>query len=262
MNSQPDLRKHRQQVRQAFDRAAHTYDGAAEVQREICESLLELSREFSPQYPIKRLLDAGSGTGFALPALTHSHSPAQLIALDFAPAMLHHTPAEAHRLCADIEAMPLPNACVDAIFSSLALQWCQPHAALQSFARVLKKDGKCWLATLGPDTLHELRRSFSYIGSDERVMHFESGNTWRSAAFEAGLKVHSLQRRAYHVRAHDLRGIIKHIKSIGAHRPDTTRRPPITRHQWRQLEQHYEAFRHEGTLRATYDVFLMVLSHR
>lgn len=51
----------KQRVRESLDRAAVTYDGAAVLQRRVCDRLLDgLSLTGRPQ----RILDAGCGTGY------------------------------------------------------------------------------------------------------------------------------------------------------------------------------------------------------
>ena len=63
----PDSNK--QRVQHAFDRAATTYDGAAVVQRRVCDRLLaELAWDGTPP---ARILDAGCGTGYGAGILRH-----------------------------------------------------------------------------------------------------------------------------------------------------------------------------------------------
>lgn len=49
-------------VRDAFDRAAHSYDGAAVLQREVSDRMGE--RLDYIRHAPQRILDAGSGTGY------------------------------------------------------------------------------------------------------------------------------------------------------------------------------------------------------
>ncbi len=76
----------RHQVRQSFERAAATYDQAAGVQRLACKILAEQLPQSLSATP--RLLDAGCGTGYALPLLQAFAPTAEVLALDLAPAML------------------------------------------------------------------------------------------------------------------------------------------------------------------------------
>lgn len=252
-------------VRQAFERAAPGYDAAAGVQREICQRLAELMQAYPPAHPPHCVIDAGCGTGYGLEWLSSRFPQAGHIAIDFAPAMLQHAVARhtALPLCADLQALPLRNGCVDALWSSLALQWCDPARALGEFARVLKPGATAWIATLGPATLHELRDAFGEVDDATHVLAFRTADEWVRIARTAGFEL--LERRCEFARARaaDLRGVIGHLKGIGAHRFDTAPRKPLTRPQWRRLEEAYEHHRDpNGMLPATYDVILLALRRK
>tara|TARA_R110002049_G_scaffold75269_2_gene193683 strand:+ start:28 stop:819 length:792 start_codon:yes stop_codon:yes gene_type:complete len=255
---------HRRVVRDAFDRAAPGYDAAASVQREVCTRLLTLADAHPPASPALRVLDAGCGTGFALTLLGRRHPAALRIALDFAPSMLARVPfaePSALRVCADLEELPFPAGAIDVLWSSLSLQWCDADRALREFARVLTPGGKAWIATLAPRTLYELREAFVAVDDDEHVLRFLQPQDWLDAAREAGFRVEYHSREAIPVLAPDLRGIVRHIKGIGANRIDTRARRALTRAQWRTLEAAYEGHRRpDGMLPATYDVLLFALA--
>jgi malonyl-CoA O-methyltransferase len=254
-------------VRDAFDRAAASYDSAAAVQREICNRLAA----FASAHPVKgslgRVLDAGCGTGFGLDLLAGCCPGATRIALDFAPAMLGRLmPAAAGAdapipVCADLEALPLADASIDAVWSSLALQWCEPTRALAEFARVLRPGGLAWIATLGPRTLWELREAFAAVDDAAHVIEFHPLDEWHAVARKAGFAVPGREARTAFALAPDLRGLLRDIKAIGAHSVGPERRrEPLGRGAWRILESRYEAHRRaDGMLTATYDVILIAL---
>jgi malonyl-CoA O-methyltransferase len=254
---------HRRAVRAAFDRAAPGYDAAAGVQREVCAHLLALADAHPPGAPALRVLDAGCGTGFALTLLGRRHPAALRIALDFAPSMLERVPVaerRALRVCADLEDLPFPPGAIDVLWSSLSLQWCDADRALREFARVLAPGGKAWIATLGPRTLFELREAFLAVDDDEHVLRFLEPHVWLDAAREAGFRVEESRRECMPVLAPDLRGIVRHLKGIGAHRIDAAPRRALTRGQWRTLQAAYEGHRRaDGLLPASYDVVLLAL---
>ncbi|QID18014.1 malonyl-ACP O-methyltransferase BioC [Nitrogeniibacter mangrovi] len=249
-------------VRAAFGRAAATYDDAARVQREICADLLTLAHQHAPG-TTERFLDAGCGTGRgAAEALAWLH-PTETFALDFAPEMLARCDAARwhHRLCADLQAIPLPNASVDVIWSSLAVQWCAPDRALAEMARILRPGGRAFVATLGPGTLHELRHAFAAVDDARHVIAFHPAATWGDSATAAGLTVDALKLQPRAATAPDLRRLLRDIKAIGAHAVgDGRRRTPLGKAAWRTLQARYEPFRRtDGLLPATYDVILLAL---
>ncbi len=251
----------RQQVRAAFDKAADSYDDAAVVQREVCARLDALSRRH-PGGPPRRILDAGCGTGFGLPFLAERFPEATVLALDFAPAMLSRLPAGiALAVGGDMEHLPLRDGSVDAVWSSLALQWCHPARALAEIARILLPGGRAWLATLGPATLRELRDAFAGLDDSEHVLGFHGLSSWVTEATLAGLTPVATDRVECHATAPTLRQLLKDIKAIGAHNVGGgRRRNPLGKAAWRTLEGRYEGHRRpDGLLPATYDVILLHL---
>ena len=262
-----DRAREKRTVREAFDGAAASYDSAARVQREICHRLAAFAGAQPPPPGATRVVDAGCGTGYGLGLLEQLCPGATSIALDFAPAMLAHLAAdtlagaEPLRLCADLEAIPLATASVDAIWSSLALQWCEPGAALREFVRVLRPGGGAWIATLGPRTLHELRDAFATIDDADHVIGFQPLDRWLGEAAAAGFELRASNEAPAFALAADLRSLLRDIKAIGAHSVGPQRRRrPLGRAAWRQLETRYESHRRDdGLLPATYDVILLAL---
>lgn len=258
--------RHKQQVRKAFDSAADSYDRAAAVQREVCHRLAALAAATPPSGSVSRILDAGCGTGFGLDLIAHAHPEAHVVALDFAPAMLarlrQNSPAAAVApLCADLEALPLAAGSIDAVWSSLALQWCDPALALAEIARALRPGGVAWIATLGPATLWELREAFARVDEASHVIRFHPPAEWIAAAAKAGLSPVARDLEPAYALAPDLRGLLRDIKAIGAHSVgEQRRRKPLGRAAWRTLEAAYDAHRRpDGLLPATYDLILLAL---
>jgi len=261
----PDRREHKRAVRRAFDRAAPSYDSAAAVQREICGHLAAFAAPHGPSGPVSRVLDAGCGTGYGLPFLARRFPGAACIALDFAPAMLARlVPASGTApaaLCGDLEALPLADASIDAAWSSLAMQWCDPSVALAELARVLRPGGSAWIATLGPRTLWELREAFGAVDDADHVIAFHPLARWIEAATGAGFSVQASDNAPAWATGTDLRHLLHDIKAIGAHSVGAgRRRQPLGRAAWRTLEARYETHRRaDGLLVATYDVIHLAL---
>jgi len=249
-------------IRQAFHRAAGTYDQAAVVQREVCQHLADFAASHPCPRPLGRVLDAGCGTGHALPLLAARYPQADLLALDFAPGMLAHVRGHL-RVCGDLEQLPLAAASMDAVWSSLAAQWCRPQALFGELARVLRPRGMAWIATLGPETLCELRDAFRAVDDLPHAIDFHCPQTWQRAAEDAGFAVCRLQRLPCAALDSDLRGLVRHIKAIGAHTVSHSPRTPLGRKAWSRLAHRYERWRRpDGLLPATYDVILLALERR
>lgn len=259
--------RHKQLVRKAFDRAATTYDRAAAVQREVCRRLAAIATTHRAAIPVRRILDAGCGTGFGLELLAPMHPGADILALDFAPAMLGHLlqrpdiVSAPTAICGDLEALPFAGDSLDAVWSSLALQWCDPALALAEIGRVLRPGGRAWIATLGPATLHELREAFALVDAASHVIRFHPADKWIEAARDAGLAAVAQDLAPAYALAPDLRGLLRDIKAIGAHSVgEDRRRQPLGRGAWRTLEAAYETHRRaDGLLPATYDLIILAL---
>ena len=261
-------RLHKQAVRDAFDRAATSYDSAAAIQREICHRLAGFAAAAPCADTPRHVLDAGCGTGYGLDLLASLCPEAQVLALDFAPGMLRRLAASRPEgdpalICGDLESLPIACESLDVVWSSLALQWCDPALSLAEIARVLRPGGVAWLATLGPATLWELREAFAVVDDAEHVIRFHPLDRWREQAADVGFDVIAADAPHVHALASDLRHLLHDIKAIGAHSVGSGPRPALTRAGWRRLEACYEAHRRaDGLLPATYDLILLALRKR
>lgn len=249
-------------MRQSFHRAAKQYDAAAILQRQVREEML--SRLDVVKLEPGVILDAGCGTGHGLSALLKRFRKAQGIALDIAEGMLSRSKAlfpwyrfwqAAPRfVCADIEAMPIATASVDMVWSNLAVQWCNDmDAVLREFRRVLKPEGLLMFATLGPDTLKELRAA---SGNDHtHVSRFIDMHDIGDALTRAGFSAPVLDVMHYTLTYDTVESVMRDLKAIGAHNATVGRAKGLSGKRFLQnLRQGYEVFRRDGKLPATYEV--------
>ena len=149
------------------------------------------------------ILDAGSGP--PRPGLGKRYPRARVIALDFALPMLRprgfftglfHMPAQA--ICADMERLPLADASVDFVWSSMALHWLgEPLAAFAEFRRVLAPDGLLMFSTLGPDSLKELRAAAGAARVHAFIDMHDLGDMLLAAGFSAPVMDMELITLAY-----------------------------------------------------------------
>ena len=260
--------RHKASVRSAFNQAAASYDEAAAVQREICHRLAAHALTSAAGLRAESLLDAGCGTGYGLNILRTAFPDASCIAVDFAPAMLERlvdlaraSDASVLPVCGDLETLPFGAESFDAVWSSLALQWCDPARSLAEIARILRPGGLAFIATLGPRTLWELRDAFSRIDQAEHVIRFHEVELWLAAAQDCGLQSVAQAREDAFALAPDLRQLLRDIKAIGAHSVgEHRRRKPLGRAAWTTLQSSYETHRRpDRLLPATYDLILLTL---
>jgi malonyl-CoA O-methyltransferase len=242
-------------VRQSFERAATTYDSAAVVQRHICHDLIDRL----PPVPVARLLDAGCGTGYALPLLRQRFPQAHIVGLDLSPAMLHRVAEPCCRLAADLERLPLADAGFDLIWSSLAVQWCDLAVTLREARRILKPGGTLVLASLGPATFHELRSAFAGVDEYRHTLAFHGRDEVHAMAADAGLQAivtDSYPQVAYYA---DFKSLLHAVKAIGANQVGAGRRTSLmSRSAFQRAEAAYETRRTADGLPLTYDVITLI----
>ncbi len=244
----------RRRIRDAFAAAAEHYDHHAEVQRAIVADLLGWVSQSAPAgLPT---LDAGCGTGYASAAL--QTDDAQVIGLDLADTMARRALQRGELgIVGDLERLPLRSASVGRYWSSLAWQWCNADTAAAEAARVLAPGGVLQVATLGPDTLRELRAVFAEIDSAEHVRGFQPPEAVQAALIRAGFHSVRFARRVQAGFAPDFASLLRDIRGVGAHTlGDSRRRGMLGRHAWRRLCDAYEIHREAAGLPARYDVLM------
>ena len=254
----------KERIARQFSRAANTYDQAAEVQVDIAFDAMQLL-----QGPYENLLDIGCGTGRVSSQLAAKCD--ELLAMDLAEGMLSYaaqkyssgdSKANITWLLADAEYLPLRNNSSDAVFSTMALQWCQNiEQVCQEVYRVLRPKGKAVLAILCEGSLQELQQSWWNIDSQRHVNQFHSQQNWQSGARQAGFAVtsHEQSYQSWHDNVRDLLGS---IKAIGANVvTETGNHAPVSRQMLHNLQNSYvQKYACHGRLPLTYQVcFLQLL---
>lgn len=116
------------------------------------------------------VLDAGTGTGALLPML--APAARRLIGVDRATEMLAQAERrvraeELERVAlvrAELEALPLADACVDAVASAFALHHvARPQAVIAECARVVRPGGRVVLCDLAPHDQEWMRRDLAHL---------------------------------------------------------------------------------------------------
>lgn len=260
MTDADDLLIDKRDVRASFDRAAADYDRVAVLQREVGARLLE--RLALLRMAPRRILDLGTGTGHIAQALLKRYAGAQVVGLDIAEGML----TQARRrsgwwrrprfVCGDIERLPFANHSADMILSNLTLQWCNGlDAAFAEFRRVLRPGGTLLFTSFGPDTLRELRASWAAADSYTHVNSFLDMHDVGDALVRAGLIEPVLDTERFTLTYPDLQGLVRDLKTLGAHNVTAGRARGLTgRGRWQRVREAYEAQRTDGALPATYEV--------
>jgi len=252
-------------VRRAFDRAAEHYEQFAVLQNEVCNRLLEKLDivKITPEF----ILDAGAGTGKAIPALFERYKKAQLVALDLSEKMLGKSSRHGgffrapHLVCADIERLPFADDTFDLVFSSLSMQWCNDlNAALLEAKRVLKPGGLFVFSTFGPDTLKELRYSWNKVDEFNHVNQFIDMHDIGDALLQDGYAEPVMEAEVMTVTYDTVDEIMYDLKAIGANvtaanaQGKRSRKGLTGKSVLQTVRQAYESFRQDDVLPATYEI--------
>lgn len=244
----------------SFSNAANTYDQHAQLQRDVCDQLLN---QFDLKEP-QSILDIGCGTGFGVKQLNakfKTQKNVDIHAIDLAPKMVEyakqHAPFAKYQ-CADAENLPFVDNQFDLIISSLALQWLEDiDQVLSEISRCLKKEGQAFIATLGEKTLFELKQAWQSVDKNTHVNVFHNIQMWRKSALNLGLKleIKEEQRVLQYKTVIDL---AKDLKGIGAHNVNQKKNTGLTgKSKFKDMQKSYELFRKNNTLPATYQVIYL-----
>ena len=248
----------KRRVASSFSRAAPSYDSVARLQRAVGEELLHQLGELAPG---QRLLDLGSGTGYFTERLAQRLAPAQILGLDLAEGMLQFSRRERAPgpvwLCADAEHLPLADASIDLVFSSLSFQWFeQLPKALAEVQRVLRPGGQLVFSTLGPRTLWELKAAWQAVDGYVHVNRFMPCHSIQQALEGAALEPQSWHREERILRYRRLAELTRELKALGAHNVNRGQPEGLTgRRKIQALKAAYEPYRQGEWLPASYEVF-------
>lgn len=181
-------------VRRRANAAAGSFDAADFVHAVTREGLFERLRPLVIEP--ERIIDLGCATGSAGPELRKRFRGAHVIALDLSEDMLRHARRKRGWLSrsgtsfvqAEAAQLPIRDQSIDLVFSNLLLPFADRHEQIFSEAtRVLRKGGVFAFATLGPDSLREIRRAWSEVDGHVHVYRFPDMHDIGDALVRAGL---------------------------------------------------------------------------
>jgi len=220
-------------IRRRFERAATSFDQADFVHAATRQGLL--SRLAPLLVDARTVVDLGAATGAANRSLSKRFKGAHLISIDLAHSMLGRARAKKSWLSkssfaqADAGALPLANASVDVVFSNMLLPWFDdPDPVFSEVARVLRKGGVFAFATLGPDSLQEIRRAWQQVDSSVHVNRFPDMHNLGDGLVNAGLSDPVLDVDRLSVSYENSARLFADLTAVGARNSLSQRRKGLT----------------------------------
>ena len=120
---------------------------------------------------------------------------------------------------------------------------------------MLRPGGLLMFATFGPDTLKELRASWSVADGMTHVSRFIDMHDIGDALVRARFADPVMDVENFTLTYSDVRGLMRDLKQLGAHNATTGRPHGLTgKGRLRAMTAAYEQYRHDGLLPATYEV--------
>jgi malonyl-CoA O-methyltransferase len=202
-------------ARRAFDRAT-SFDSACFIHDETrarLDARLDLVR-LAPAVAV----DLGCATGRGAKLLAARYPAATVLAVDRSLPMLEAAAAHVppgRRVLGDAEALPLRATSVDLVLANLVLPWCRPDRLFAEAARVLTDGGALLFATLGPDSLQEVRTAFGAVDDFIHVHAAFDVHDLGDLAVAAGLADPVLDVDRLEVTYADLGGLVRDLRAVG-----------------------------------------------
>jgi len=208
-------------VRRRFDHAADHFDDVDFVHRVTRDGLFSRIQPMSVEASV--VVDLGSATGSAGRLLEKRFRGARVVAIDLSRKMLDKVRRKRTWLSkvaavqSDARALPFADASVDVVFANMLLPWIDdPAAAFAEIARVLRQDGLFAFATLGPDSLLELRDAWRTADAGAHVKQFADMHDIGDALVRAGLRDPVLDVDRLSVTYRNSAALFRDITATGA----------------------------------------------
>lgn len=231
-------------VAERFAKAGQSYSEHAVVQKQICQNLMGLLKQFCPS-TMSRVFEIGCGSGNLTRLLVEAFQIEDLILNDLYAEVQQHFNHQEHLkwLIGDVETLELPQQ-LDMIVSGSALQW------MQDLLRLLKRCNEAltdsgWLcfSTFGAKNLIEIKELTG------QGLSYWSLENWTSALTQAGFEILHLSELQTQLYFDSPKAVLQHLKATGV---TATAQHRWTKQSLQQFYQDYERFKHAEGYALTY----------
>lgn len=244
----------------AADRAAKTYTSAAVLQHEIADRLVG-RLDFMKIIP-NVVLDCGARDGYATKKIKKHYPTAIVIATDFSERFLQllknrfQLRHKIKTICGHCQLLPFEDSSIDIIFSNLWLHWEKEiHLCFREFFRVLKPNGLFLFSILGPDTLKELRQSFSLVGSCNHVHEFVDMHDIGDLLLRNGFSDPVMDMEYLTINYSSIHSLFSDLKKTGSSNARMDRqRGLLGKIRWLQMITNYEQLCKNEVYPATFEI--------
>lgn len=199
----------------------------------------------------KRVLDVGCGEGMDLQALSERFLQAQsILGVDASWHMLNESgfansdaagglknllgrffssKQASHTrpllVCGDFANLALQNACIDVLWSNLAIQWHpQPDLVLKEWFRILARNGIVIFSSFGPDTFVELTQAFAEVDGYPHTLPFVDMHDFGDMLVAAGFATPVMDVERITLRYQDAQKMLNDVRALGGNPLSTRRR--------------------------------------
>ena len=222
-----------QHTQRRFECSANIFDNADFVHSVTRQGLLD--RIDPLLVDAKTVLDLGTATGSANRALQKRFPKAKVIAVDIVHSMLQAARdkrswfARTAYVQADAYGLPFADQSIDVIFCNQMLPWIGDLDRLfLEVARVLRVGGVFAFATLGPDSLQEIRRAWRGIDEEHHVVPFPDMHNLGDGLVNAGLADPVLDIDRLAVSYSDPKDLLRDLTTSAARNSLKNRRKQLT----------------------------------
>ena len=240
--------------KRALKMAARTYDDVSAVPKAVANRLLD-RLDFIRLKPIC-VIDIGARTGYTTQRLEQRYPKAVVVGLDFNISILTIKTVFSKMIVGEYTVLPLLDRSVDLIFSNLTFQWSKNlQKTLQECYRVLRPGGLLLFSTVGPDTLRELRTSFS-DSAHYHVHPFYDMHDIGDVLAQLHFVNPVMDTDHLIVYYSSVSQLIKDLKQLGAQNASQDRlRGLMGKNRWKKMLMNYENWREKsGSLPATVEI--------